>query len=117
MTSFKPRVRPQIILSPSVVVTPETLIPAYGAPFHAAFASVECVAQNPWVRVTPRCVFSKTHVTVSPYFRMIVAVRVLSEPAPELPPEPLTVQDMAFGSGAPPIPVRIHPSETASVAE
>src|SRR6188768_971630 len=82
------------------------------------FASLECVAQKPWVLVTPWPVFSKTHVTVSPFLRLIVAVWVLRSPTPVLPPEPVMVQ--LYGvlvSVDPPIPVRTHPSGTSSLTE
>ena len=73
------------------------------------------MAQKPWVRVTPWPVFSKTHVTVSPFLRLTVAVWVFRSPTPVLPPEPVTVQLYGvFGSVEPPIPVRTQPSGTSS---
>src|SRR5580765_2992334 len=109
--------RPQIVASPTpaVAATPGKVWPTPEPPNHAMFASCGCVAQNPCVRVTPWPVFSKTQVTVSPFFRLIVAVCVLRSPTPVLPPLPVTVQlYRALGSVDPPIPVNTQPSGTSS---
>ena len=69
------------------------------------------MAQKPWVRVTPWPVFSNVQVTVSPFFRLIVAVCVFRSPTPVLPPLPVTTQLYGVvGSVEPPMPVRIQPS-------
>ena len=53
---------------PAVAGTPGNVWPNAVPPNQAMFASCECVAQKPWVRVTPWPVFSNTQVTVSPFF-------------------------------------------------
>ena len=99
---------------PAVPATPGKVCPKAVPPNQAALASPVCVAQKPWVRVTPWPVFSNTHVTVSPIFSVTVAVCVFRSPVPVLPPLPVTVQlNAEFGS--PPIPVRIHPAWVNSV--
>src|SRR5512132_1873672 len=90
--------------------TPPNVCPNAVPPNQAMFASGVCVAQNPWVRVTPWPVFSKTQVTVSPFLSEIVAVCVFRLPTPALPPPPETVQLYGvFGSVDPPIPVSTQP--------
>ena len=69
-------------------------------------ANCGCVAQKPWVLVTPLPVFSNVHVTVSPFLRLIDTFRMFGSPVPVLPPEPVTTQSygvLAFVE--PPMPV------------
>ena len=105
--------RPQMSVSPipGTLATPGNVLSNAVPPNQAMFASGVCVAQNPWVRVTPvRAVFSNTHVTVSPTFRSIVTVCVFRSPVPVLPPPPVTVQAFGvLGFVDPPMPVRTHP--------
>ena len=86
--------RPQSVVSPmpAVPATPGKVWPNAVPPNQAMFASCGCVAQKPCVRVTPWPVFSNTQVTVSPFFRLMVAVCVFRSPTPVLPPLPVTVQ-------------------------
>src|SRR5262245_38651221 len=86
--------RPQSVVfpMPDTPATPGNVCPKLVPPNQAIFASCECVAQKPWVRVTPWPVFSNTQVTVSPFFSEMVAVCVFRSPTPVLPPLPVTVQ-------------------------
>ena len=86
-------------------------MPEAPPPNQAILASGGCVAQKPWVRVTPWPVFSNVQVTVSPFFRRIVTVCVFRSPTPcchrcrsrrSYPGCSRFVE--------PPMPVRIHPS-------
>src|SRR5206468_2973663 len=106
---------PQRVASPmpGVAATPGKECPNPEPPNQAIWASCECVAQNPWVRVAPLPVFSKTHFTVSPFLRLMVAVWVFTASLLlVLPPVPLTNKQVPglLGSPLPPMAVRVQPN-------
>src|SRR6185503_5275634 len=102
---------------PDTPATPGKVCPKAVPPNQAMFASCGCVAQKPWVRVTPWPVFSNTQVTVSPPLSVTSTLCVLRSPTPVLPPLPVTVHLYGvFGSLEPPIPVSTQPSCIDSVA-
>ena len=109
---------PQSMVSPmpDVAATPGKECPYAEPPNQAIWASCGCVAQKPWVRVAPLPVFSKTQVTVSPFFRLTVAVWVpAASPLPELPPLPVTKQLLGkLTSPLPPMAVRVQPNWVSS---
>ena len=78
-----------LFMIPVTVLTPGRVtgeLPNLEPPNQAFSAKNGCVAQKPWVRVTPLPVFSKVQVTVSPLYRLMVAFAVGRSPRPVLPP-------------------------------
>src|SRR3954453_13615640 len=104
---------PQISWSPipATAATPGKVWPDLVPPSQAICASCGCVAQKPCVRVAPTPVFSNVQVTVSPSWRLMVAVCVSSDPEPVLPPLPVVTHAYGVvGSLDPPMPVTVQPS-------